>query len=72
MPAPFDPLSLPRHIHIARAGRGTGGTPLAAMVCSVCGGEEATADTPEALRDTAARFVPTHMECTPVVAEEEE
>ncbi len=67
----FNPANLPRHIHVERSGRGDGGTPLAALVCSVCGGEEQTPDTPEALRSLAGRFVAGHMECTPVGVDDE-
>lgn len=67
----FNPLSLPRHIHVERSGRSRDGTPLAALVCSVCAGEEETPDTPEALRALAGRFVRAHMECTPAGIEQE-
>ena len=67
----FNVSNLPRHIHVARDGRGTGGTPMAALVCEVCGAEEHTVDTPEALRESAGRFVPVHMDCTPDVGEDE-
>lgn len=70
MAASFNALNLPRHIHIERAGRGNGGTPMAALVCSVCSGEEETADTPQALRDLAGRFVRRHMDCTPTGVDE--
>lgn len=66
MTASFNALDLPRHIHLARVGRGDSGVPHAALVCTVCSGEEETTDTPEALHDLARRFVPRHMECTPV------
>jgi hypothetical protein len=65
MTASFSPLNLPRHIYVERVARGNEGTPLAALVCSVCSGEEQTTDTSEALRDLAGRFVPRHMDCTP-------
>jgi hypothetical protein len=71
MTASFNTLNLPSHIHIERAGRGDGGTPMAALVCEVCSGEEETADTPQALRDLATRFVRGHMECTPAGVDED-
>ena len=66
----FNPLNLPRHIHVERGGRGSGGRPMVALVCSVCAGEEETPDTPEALRALAGRFVRSHMECTPTGIDE--
>lgn len=71
MTSGFNPLNLPRHIHIERSGRGAGGAPMAAFVCRVCADEEETPDTPEALRALADRFVPGHMDCTPVGVDEE-
>ena len=70
MTASFNALNLPRHIHVERAGRGDRGTPLAALVCSVCSGEEETPDTPEALKELAGRFVRRHMDCTPADIDE--
>jgi hypothetical protein len=67
----FNPLNLPRHIRLEQGGRGRGGVPLAALVCSVCGGEEEAPDTPDALRAVAASFVRSHMECTPIGVDEE-
>jgi hypothetical protein len=70
MAASFNALNLPRHIHVARTGRGESGPPLAALVCSVCSAEEETADTPQALHDLSRRFVPRHMDCTPTSMDE--
>jgi hypothetical protein len=70
MTASFNALDLPRHISLAREGRGNSGVPHAALVCSVCAGEEETTDTPEALHELARRFVPRHMDCTPADIDE--
>ena len=70
MTSRFNPMNLPRHIHVERSGRSRDGTPMAALVCSVCAGEEETPDNDEALRALAGRFVRSHMECTPVNVDE--
>lgn len=62
----FDPTNLPRHIHVARAGRGEALTPMAALTCSVCGDQEESVDNSEALREVTRRFVPRHMDCAPI------
>ena len=63
-------LNLPAHIHVERSGRGRDGTPMATLVCTVCGGEDETPDTPAALHATAGRFVLAHMDCTPVAIDD--
>ena len=71
MTAGFNPLNLPTHIHVDRSGRERDGTPMATMVCGVCGAEEETPDTPAAMRALAGRFVRSHMDCTPVGVDQE-
>lgn len=71
MTTSFDASSLPRHIRIERGGRTRDGELLATMVCTVCGEDEDTPDTPAALHTLAGRFVRDHMECTPTGVDEE-